>query len=205
MVPSSVTVSSHEYPMERCLLEEHHLGLHVAIVVTLTTRAVQVQARGQVISLHVALCFPPVEPRRHRCVGLGECEGAYCTGVNQNPTFTVRRAAHERRKPQDPPSIATTDTVEWTLVTDELCLETLPANPPTSEASPRTAQRWQTHAHVRLHPLAPRRATPNHAQTLLPRRTAAWLGCGLVPQHIAARRRGWTRRQTRRWQHVPRG
>jgi hypothetical protein len=38
-----------------CLVEEHQLGLQVAIIVTLAARVVQVQARGQLLSLNYTL------------------------------------------------------------------------------------------------------------------------------------------------------
>ena len=40
-----------------------------------------------------------------------------CVPLAQNPSFTVRRAAHERRKPPVPPFTATTETVVWSLIT----------------------------------------------------------------------------------------
>jgi len=66
------------------------------------------------------LCFAPVEPGRHHCVDLSECEGpvpAPVCALAQNPSFTVRRAAHERRQPPAPPFTSTTETVVWSLIT----------------------------------------------------------------------------------------
>jgi hypothetical protein len=41
----------------------------------------------------------------------------WCVPLAQNPSCTVRRAAHERRQPPVPPFTATTETVVWSLIT----------------------------------------------------------------------------------------